>query len=75
MSQPQKEWSERQDLNLSPSSDNERFATGDTQGDAQTAVTPRHDLSRVVKAWPKLSPPLKAAIIAIVNSVTDKEGQ
>ena len=30
-----------------------------------------HELSRVVTAWAKLPPPLRAAILAIVNSVED----
>jgi hypothetical protein len=67
-------WSERQDLNLSLASDNQPFTAGDTQGDSQTAVASCHDLSQVVKAWPRLSVPLKAAILAIINTSTVQEG-
>ena len=63
-----KSWSERQDLNLSPSPDSQGVTKADTQRDAQSLVALGHDLSRVVTAWSKLSPPLKAAILAIVNS-------
>ncbi len=71
--QKRKKWSERQDLNLSPPSDNQVLTTGDTQGDSQTAVTSLHDLSQVVKAWPRLNAALKAAILAIASTAT-KEG-
>jgi hypothetical protein len=67
-------WSERQDLNLSPPSDNQALTTGNTQGDSQTAVTSLHDLSQVVNAWPRLLRPLKAAILAIVSTATNEEG-
>ena len=39
-----------------------------TEKDTELSVVLGHDLSRVVSAWSKLSPPLKAAILAIVNS-------
>jgi hypothetical protein len=68
-------WSERQDLNLSTRPDNQGVASGDTQRDAQTAVTSLHDLSQVVTVWPRLSAPLKAAILAIASSVTNQEGK
>jgi hypothetical protein len=61
-------WSERQDLNLSPPSHSQALTKADTQRDAQESVPHGHDLSRVVTAWSKLSPPLKAAILAIVES-------
>ena len=32
-----------------------------------------HDLSRVITAWAELPDALKAAILAIVNTATDKE--
>jgi hypothetical protein len=44
----------------------------DTQIDSQISVSSSHDLSRIVTAWSKLPAPLKAAILAIVNSA---EGQ
>jgi len=65
-----KKWSKRQDLNLPPPADNQGIAASDTQGDSQTPVTSLHDLSQVVKAWPRLSAPLKAAILAIVATAT-----
>jgi hypothetical protein len=67
-------WSERQDLNLPPGVDSQGVATGDTQGDSQTQVTFLHDLSRVVNAWPRLNAALKAAIIAIASTATEKDG-
>jgi hypothetical protein len=33
------------------------------------------DLAAVVAAWPSLSAPLKAAIVAIANTATNKGGQ
>jgi hypothetical protein len=33
------------------------------------------DLAAVVAAWPSLSAPLKAAIVAIANTATNKAGQ
>ena len=44
----------------------------DSQRDSQIPVVLGHDLSQVVTAWEKLPTPLKAAILAIVNSA---EGQ
>ena len=35
---------------------------------SQNAVTPGHELSQVVAAWGRLPEPLKAAILAIINS-------
>ena len=37
---------------------------------SSVGVTLGHDLAQVVAAWSKLSAPLKAAILAIVNSAT-----
>jgi len=68
-------WSERQDLNLPPSPDNQAVTSRNTQGDTQTPVSSLHDLSQVVNAWPRLSAPLKAAILAIVNTVSAGERQ
>jgi len=39
-----------------------------TQGRAQIPDVSSPDLAQVVASWVKLSPPLKAAILAIVNS-------
>jgi hypothetical protein len=61
-------WSERQDLNLSNGIDNQGVTTSDTAGDTQTAVTSLHDLSQVVQAWPRLSTPIKRAILAIIDT-------
>jgi hypothetical protein len=44
-----------------------------SQGSSQKSVSSGHDLSRVVTAWGKLSAPLQAAILAIVNSVATSE--
>ena len=46
-----------------------------SQGASQKPVTLSHDLAQVVAAWDKLSAPLKAAILAIAGSVTEKEVQ
>ena len=62
-------------MNLSTGLDNQWVTAGYTQGDTQTGVASVHDLSQVVIAWPRLSAPLKAAILAIVNTVTDTGGQ
>ena len=40
-----------------------------SQGASQAVVSPGHDLTQVVTAWPKLSAPLKAAVLAIAASV------
>jgi hypothetical protein len=40
-----------------------------TEKDTELSVVLGHDLSRVVSAWSKLPPPLKAAILAIVGTV------
>jgi hypothetical protein len=45
---------------------------GDSQRDSQTSVPLSPELSHVVTAWEKLPAPLKAAILAIINSA---EGQ
>jgi hypothetical protein len=63
-----KEWSERQDLNLSPATDSQALAEADTQRDSQTPVASLRDLSQVVTAWAKLPASLKAAILAIVRT-------
>jgi hypothetical protein len=42
---------------------------------SQKPVTLCHDLAQVVAAWDKLSAPLKAAIIAIANTATNKGGK
>ena len=42
---------------------------------SQLAVPVGHDLAQVVTAWAKLSPSLKTAILAIVNSATEGEAQ
>jgi len=39
---------------------------------SQKPVALSHDLTQVVTAWDKLSAPLKAAILAIAGSVTEK---
>jgi hypothetical protein len=39
-----------------------------SQGASQAPVAMGHDLSQVVTAWARLPEPLKAAILAIVNS-------
>jgi hypothetical protein len=70
-----KKWPERQDLNLPPPPDYQGLTSQDSQRDSQTPVTSLHDLSQVVKAWPRLNAALKAAILAIASTVTDKEGQ
>jgi hypothetical protein len=49
--------------------------TGYTQIRAQIGKPLEPDLAAVVAAWPSLSAPLKAAIVAIANTATDKGGQ
>jgi hypothetical protein len=63
-------WSERQNLNLSTPPEHQSVTTQDTQGDTQTAVNASDDLSQVVNGWPRLSLPLKAAILAIIATAT-----
>jgi hypothetical protein len=46
-----------------------------TQIRAQIEKPLEPDLAAVVASWPALSAPLKAAILAIANSATSKEGQ
>jgi hypothetical protein len=48
---------------------------GYTQIRAQIETQLEPDLGAVVAAWPSLSAPLKAAIVAIANTATHKEGQ
>jgi len=67
-----RKWSERQDSNLQKTPASSENSKGDTQRDSQTPVVLGRDLSQVVTAWVKLPAPLKAAILAIVNSA---EGQ
>jgi hypothetical protein len=55
-------------LNLSPAADSQGLTKDDAQGDAQKSALQGHELSQVVAAWPSLGQPLKAAILAIVNS-------
>jgi hypothetical protein len=42
---------------------------------SQETVTVGHDLARIVTAWSKLPPALKAAILAIIGSATNDEGK
>jgi hypothetical protein len=44
----------------------------DSQRDSQISVSSSPELSQVVTAWDKLPAPLKAAILAIVNSAEGK---
>jgi hypothetical protein len=46
-----------------------------SQGASQNSGVLGQDLSRVVTAWDKLPPPLKAAILAIVNAATSNKGE
>jgi hypothetical protein len=55
-----------QSVTLQAQSDN-------TQIRAQILDALGRDLSRVVAVWPELPVPLKAAILAIVNSSADKQ--
>ena len=48
---------------------------GYTQIRAQIEKPLEPDLAAVVAAWPSLSAPLKAAIVAIANAATNKGGQ
>jgi len=48
---------------------------GYTQIRAQIEKPLEPDLAAVVAAWPSLSAPLKAAIVAIANTTTNKGGQ
>jgi hypothetical protein len=62
----------RQDLNLRNESDSLGNPDGNAQIDAQILVALEHDLSQVVTAWAKLPTPLKAAVLAIINSTESK---
>ena len=46
-----------------------------SQGASHISGALVHDLTRVVTAWDKLPPPLKAAILAIVDAAGKVEGQ
>jgi hypothetical protein len=46
-----------------------------TQIRAQIGKPLEADLAAVVATWPSLSAPLKAAIVAIANTATNKGGQ
>jgi hypothetical protein len=46
-----------------------------TGKDTEISVVVGHDLSLVVTAWAELPAPLKAAILAIVKTATEKGGQ
>ena len=59
---------EKQDLNLSKTADLLGNSQPNAQIDEQGLVSLGHDLARVVTVWPKLTPPLKAAILAIIGS-------
>jgi hypothetical protein len=61
-------------LNLQNSGDSLGNSQADAPIDAQESDLPA-ELQRVVEAWPKLTAPLKAAILAIVDAATKKEGQ
>ena len=67
---PNKIWCPRQDLNLSKDQNNGGNPKVNAQRDAQRLVPLGRDLTQVVSAWAKLSPALKAAILAIAGSVT-----
>jgi hypothetical protein len=62
------EWWALQDSNLCGTGVSLANPEGDAQIDAQIPVALGRDLSQVVTAWAKLPEPLKAAILAIVNS-------
>ena len=62
------EWWALQDSNLCKTPVLLANPAVDAQGDAQSRVRLGRDLSQVVTAWAKLPGPLKAAILAIVNS-------
>jgi hypothetical protein len=47
----------------------------DTQLGTQAKVVACPQLAQVVSAWVKLPAPLKAAILAIVNTATNERGQ
>ena len=50
-------------------------ARGYTQIRAQIEKPLEPDLAAVVASWPSLSAPLKAAIVTIANTATNKGGQ
>jgi hypothetical protein len=59
---------ENGDSNPTQSLENIGDSGNDSRIDSRTKVAACPDLSRIVTAWAKLPPPLKAAILAIVNS-------
>jgi hypothetical protein len=67
-------WCALQGLNLQNSGNSLGNPHTASQIDSQTSGLPA-DLRHVVEAWPGLSQPLKAAVLAIINTTTRKEGQ
>ena len=67
-------WCALQGLNLRNSGNSLGNSHTASQIASQNSSLPG-ELQRVVEAWPKLSAPLKAAILAIVDAATKKEGR
>ena len=63
-------WRAPRDLNLRNSGN----SLGNSHAASQKSSLPA-ELQRVVEAWPKLTALFKAAILAIVDTTTKKEGQ
>jgi hypothetical protein len=67
-------WRAPRGLNLPLSANNERLTGTASQIASQKSGVPA-DLRLVIDSRPRLSEPLKAAVLAIVNTTTKKEGQ
>src|SRR5262245_27486407 len=57
-----------------PQSDSQTSESGYTQIRAQILRPHEPDLAQVVESWPKLSQPLKSAIISIVAASKEESG-
>jgi hypothetical protein len=65
------EWCAVQGLNLQKTSNSLGNSDGASQIASQISGEALHGLDSVVESWSKLPAPLKAAILAIVNSSED----
>jgi len=67
-------WWTLQVSNLRKEAENKGFSAGDAQGDAQKLGAVCRDLSRVVASWPELSAPIRAAVLALVDTALAQKG-
>jgi predicted Fe-S protein YdhL (DUF1289 family) len=67
-------WWTLQVSNLQKEAGNKGVSAGDAQRDAQTLGAACRDLSRVVANWAALSAPIRAAILALVDTALAQQG-